>query len=619
MAENEIASASVVLELDDSKFKKSINTLQSRISKQVADAAKNNLKLQASFNRVAQGVDQFGRRTEQFSKSILAISTAIAGLSIKKFFDSGINPRLANQFKEVYKSIDASRARIGQYILQSNIFGRSALDWFKKIDSILKNITQEGVQKFINGLSKVLVILTSISLVAKGIKLASDFGKLITDLNKFGSELNRSLSISSAAGSAIGSTVGTRSAIAGGTAVAAVGGLKNTIPSFMAGISGDPRRVSQLMLEQQLKKPPIPIPLALGVAPSRKLLGGASALPPPLPTPAVVGPPPVPFSAKVPPQLLQNIIAVAVAFLTVSKAIQQASKALNELSKEFGFLKKTLDLFKEVGGVFGYLNQALDQFIEIASDFGASLIGAFTNQINTIIDGIKLAFGQLSWEEFKNNIQAGFDAAVNNLKNAWKRASGTLVAEENIAGLSDAEKAEIKRQAQQKAFETPRKPKMPFEITILEDLTKDFAGALKELLQEATNKIKEIESNISSINKEREDIIKNIQQNNLDYFMGMKDILSENLTLNKTGQGISIMDLGRDFTQSQSEINKMRQDQEKRMEDLSAQSFETLKELKTELVKNNELKKEQIDIERNYATRQSKLLENLELLKPTVF
>lgn len=637
MSENQIASASVVLELDDSKFKKSISTLQSRVEKQMAQATKSTLKLQASFNRVAQGIDKVGKTAERFGKTLLAVSTAAAALSIKKFFDSDINPRLTNQFKEVYRSIDQSRAKIGQYILQSNIFGRSVLDWFKKIDSILKNVTQEGVQKFIDGLSKALIILTSIALIAKGIKFASEVGKFVNDLKAFGAELTKVFAARAAGGAAgaiVGETAGSfaAKALPGAVGVGAGSVLSGTIakgataaaekiskafksktgaggiPSYMNFIKSDPSGVAKNIYKIEMEKIINSIKSNFGF----KLSGGAPTLigsgtPSTAVSTVTSIPPKIPFLFTKFGLILKNIGNVVKAtladFLIFTVAIESWSRVIKDMP---AFIKELGLYFSELGDTLKPL------FTKISEGFNWISVG-----FNTFIDAISDLGGALI-----NLVNVDMRAAQEGLKNFWNRVTGKGVKEE-IPGLSEKEKENIKIASRVKAGEDEESPLSIFSNIsfLVKDMlvgnngilsaVEEFArlGAkeiekIKKTVDSSYSMFNQAESEYADLESKNKDIYKSINEQQLSFNAIMKD-LSGKIESRQTGQISDITSLPNTFSQFNSGMNQELESREKEKIKLQQENNKIMLDLHSSL--NSNVKQQFLLIE-----RQNMLLETVQ-------
>jgi len=167
-----------------------------------------------NFNAVANGAKRMATQISFALKAFSVPALAASTLSVKKLFgsDTRAGGIIRGQFEGVKKSIDEAVVRIGWYITQSKIFGKTMLEWVTKFSEMLNRVTQRDVQAFITNLSRALKLIMEIALFVKSISFAQGFLKALEGLQRLG--------LGGAAGSAIGGAAG---AAAGGAAGVAGG------------------------------------------------------------------------------------------------------------------------------------------------------------------------------------------------------------------------------------------------------------------------------------------------------------------------------------------------------------------------------------------------------------
>lgn len=160
MGPTNIGSAYISIEADDSKFRSQIGNIKSQI------AGAGGLKsgaLSNSFNReftfISRAAVQMGRQVSSVLKTITAPVIGALAKTVHSLFTSqstaGIQAQ--NKWFELNKVIRSNMVRIGEYVMQSKIFGKTMYEWVEKFSDKLKGIGQKDIQKLINLLEKLAI------------------------------------------------------------------------------------------------------------------------------------------------------------------------------------------------------------------------------------------------------------------------------------------------------------------------------------------------------------------------------------------------------------------------------------------------------------------------------
>ena len=235
-----IASPVVELTLDTTKFVSQFNGVNSLIkqkSEQLQSSVNNSFKkinsssvtglersAIKSFNSVAYGAIRMGKQVEQALKMAVVPAAALVTTAFNKLYKSNTQAgdSFRAQFNPVKKEFDEAVVRIGSYVAQSKIFGKSITEWAQTAANALNKLNSQDVQRFVNLLASGLKTITLLHLAIIGLRFSAGFLKTIEAISKLG--IGGGLASlggagASAGGNVLGQALG--GATAGGTAIVA--------------------------------------------------------------------------------------------------------------------------------------------------------------------------------------------------------------------------------------------------------------------------------------------------------------------------------------------------------------------------------------------------------------
>ena len=173
-----IAVANIEIAVNTDSISQQMQKVRQSVTRNGALLEKNMLR---NFIGITNAAKRMASQVQFALKAFTVPSMLVSGIAVKKLFssDTEAGRLVKSQFEEVNKSVNEAIIRIGYFITQSKIFGKTMLEWLKAFADLLNKVTQRDVQIFLHMLSKALATIVLISTAIKAINFSQGFLKAL--------------------------------------------------------------------------------------------------------------------------------------------------------------------------------------------------------------------------------------------------------------------------------------------------------------------------------------------------------------------------------------------------------------------------------------------------------
>uniref|UniRef100_A0A6M3KXV1 Tail tape measure protein n=1 Tax=viral metagenome TaxID=1070528 RepID=A0A6M3KXV1_9ZZZZ len=165
-----VARGIIEIDVDSSKAQRDMNNLKNVAHVQSRLISKEFVR---GFYIMAESATKMASQVSAAMKLITIPAIGFGTLAVKKtlsaWTETAIEARI--KFNELKASINDSMVRIGGYITQSKVFGRTMFEWMDAFSKLLQHVTQDQIQRMVNLISKFVVTLGAL----KGALMALQF------------------------------------------------------------------------------------------------------------------------------------------------------------------------------------------------------------------------------------------------------------------------------------------------------------------------------------------------------------------------------------------------------------------------------------------------------------